>query len=521
MKTIEQLKLGYSDAQNYSKRKDKVFFNEIFVRNSFLDKLLNENVYFLIGEKGTGKTAYATFLSNNNYKDTRGVLSYINATDYEKFYTLKKNNHLELSDFNSIWKVIILLLFSQFITQNESTVAAFNKSKLKQLNQAIESYYMNAFTPEITTILKIMDESEIVAKILSTVSEVGGTKSKNIEFSETRFQHNLYFIEKKFSEALSTISLKKDIVLFIDGIDIRPDSIPYNDYIECIKGLSNAMWYLNTSLFAIVKGSQNILRVVLLLRPDIYNSLSLQNATNKLVDNSVYLDWTTTYDDYESSNLYQIAKKILSYDQTSNSNIDDYFKYYFKWKSDDGRTAFMDFLRISLSRPRDILIIMIYIKEQMLQKGMGKSKEFSMECFESNNFQNNYSDYFMSSLKDQLSFYYSGDEFKILIKFFDFFENADFTYQMFEQNYDKFVDYILDNANDIPAFVEDKKQLLQLLYDNNMIVAIEHTNNGNYYFHFSYREREIYNITPEIPDGNNITYRFHYGIYKKAKFGRY
>lgn len=260
---------------------------------------------------------------------------------------------------------------------------------------------------------------------------------------------------------------------------------------------------------------------MLLLRPDIYNSLSLQNATNKLVDNSVYLDWTTTYDDYESSNLYQIAKKILSYDQTSNSNIDDYFKYYFKWKSDDGRTAFMDFLRISLSRPRDILIIMIYIKEQMLQKGMGKSKEFSMECFESNNFQNNYSDYFMSSLKDQLSFYYSGDEFKILIKFFDFFENADFTYQMFEQNYDKFVDYILDNANDIPAFVEDKKQLLQLLYDNNMIVAIEHTNNGNYYFHFSYREREIYNITPEIPDGNNITYRFHYGIYKKAKFGRY
>ena len=139
MKTIEQLKLGYSDAQNYSKRKDKVFFNEIFVRNSFLDKLLNENVYFLIGEKGTGKTAYATFLSNNNYKDTRGVLSYINATDYEKFYTLKKNNHLELSDFNSIWKVIILLLFSQFITKNESTVAAFNKSKLKQLNQAIES----------------------------------------------------------------------------------------------------------------------------------------------------------------------------------------------------------------------------------------------------------------------------------------------------------------------------------------------------------------------------------------------
>lgn len=185
MKTIEQLNLGYSDAQNYSKRKDKMFFNEIFVRNSFLDKLLNENVYYLIGEKGTGKTAYATFLANSNYKDLRGVLSYINATDYEKFYTLKKNNHLEMSDFTSIWKVIILLLFAQFITNNEGTVSSFNKSKLKLLNQAIDNYYKNAFTPEIATIMKIMDESEIVAKLLSKVSEVGGTHTKNTESSET------------------------------------------------------------------------------------------------------------------------------------------------------------------------------------------------------------------------------------------------------------------------------------------------------------------------------------------------
>lgn len=54
-----------------------------------LDELLNPNVYFLIGEKGTGKTAYATFLSNNNYKETKASISYLAATDYEKFYTLK------------------------------------------------------------------------------------------------------------------------------------------------------------------------------------------------------------------------------------------------------------------------------------------------------------------------------------------------------------------------------------------------------------------------------------------------
>ena len=66
MKTIKELKLGFSDAQNYSQRKNKKFFNDIFVKNTFLDSLLDDNIYFLIGEKGTGKTAYATYLSNNS-----------------------------------------------------------------------------------------------------------------------------------------------------------------------------------------------------------------------------------------------------------------------------------------------------------------------------------------------------------------------------------------------------------------------------------------------------------------------
>ena len=82
--------------------------------------------------------------------------------------------------------------------------------------------------------------------------------------------------------------------MFIDGINIRPDTIPYADYIDCIRGLANAAWTLNTGLFSDVKDSKGQFKVVLLLRPDIFNSLNLQNATNKLLDNSVFLDWRTT-----------------------------------------------------------------------------------------------------------------------------------------------------------------------------------------------------------------------------------
>ncbi len=525
MKTINQIYLGFSDAQNYSQRQNKVAFNEIFVRNFYLDELLNPNVYFLIGEKGTGKTAYATFLSNNNYKETKASMSYLAATDYEKFYTLKKNKNLDLTDYVGIWKVILLLLLAKNVSEQDKVVSIFNKSNISVLNSAIDEYYMNAFTPEITNVMKVMDESEIVAKLISQYAEAGGTIANKIEFSETRFQHNLFYIEKSFSDAIAKLKLNKDIVLFIDGIDIRPDTIPYVDYIECIKGLVNATWTLNTGLFQSVKDTKGQFRIVLLLRPDIFNSLNLQNATNKLLDNSVFLDWRTTYQTYKKSYLYEVAKKLLSYQQTYNG--DDIFEYYFPWEiaatnpERECDTAFMEFLKISLSRPRDILVIMQYIQRKMKKDNLGDSRFFSKEVFDSNEFQNNYSEYFMSSLKDQLSFYYSNVDFEHFLKLFTFFKNADFTYEEYVVNYDKFIDYILDNAEEIPEFIDDKQKLLQLLYDSNIITAIEADENGKTYFHFSYREKDSSNINPKVWRGDNISYRFHYGLYKKTKLGRY
>ena len=91
MKAIPDLNLGFSDAENYQRRENKQLFNSIFVKNRFLDELLTPNSFFLIGEKGTGKTAYAVFLSNNYYKETFSELKYIRETDYQKFVTLKKN----------------------------------------------------------------------------------------------------------------------------------------------------------------------------------------------------------------------------------------------------------------------------------------------------------------------------------------------------------------------------------------------------------------------------------------------
>ena len=220
MKRVNELYLGFSDATNYSQRGNKELFNHIFVKNHFLDEILEPSRYFLIGEKGTGKTAYATYLSISNYKENSARNQFISATDYEKFYKLKNQNQLDLTDYEGIWKVIMLLIVSKTISEDDSITSKFNKSNVKQLITAIQDYYNNAFSPEITTVMKVMDDSEAVAKIISKVVEIGGGIKNSTEYTETKFQHNLYYIEHNFEENISNLKINKDLTIFIDCIDI-------------------------------------------------------------------------------------------------------------------------------------------------------------------------------------------------------------------------------------------------------------------------------------------------------------
>lgn len=336
---------------------------------------------------------------------------------------------------------------------------------------------------------------------------------------------SLYRLSQAFCDVVSNIKLSKNFILFIDGIDVRPYNFNYDEYIECVKGLEHACWKLNTNLFANIKDSIGQFKIVLLLRPDIFLALNLQNSVNKLRDNSVYLDWTTTSTEYQNSKLYGVATKLLQYGQNETQGI---WEKYFHWENNknaryNGNTnAFIEFLNISLSRPRDILVILDETRKIMLNWGHGDYHEFEYDAYNSDVFQNAYSEYFLGSLQDQLSFYYSPGDFKMLRAFLTFSDNEYFTFDDFQKMYERFEDYVLEHStNEIPAYISSAKEFIQLLYDSNIIVAVEQISKDKTLFHSSYREKSLTDLVPTIPFGRNIQYRFHYGLYKKAKLGRY
>lgn len=524
MKSFKSLNLGFLDAENYLERDNKTFFNKIFLKDENLDNLLRSSTYFLIGEKGTGKTAYSVFLSNGEYKETRSVIKYIRETDYTKFVELKRQKNLSLSDFSSIWKVILLVLLSKQISEQDLKNNFFQrKDKIDSLVHILDDYYENAFSPEIINALNVVENDELMGLLkIQNIGEFGAKHGTSLTSQSKNFQVELSRIEREFKNALECLNLKKSILLFIDGIDIRPGRIEYNDYLECIKGLADAVWSLNRDFFGSIRDSQGRFRVVLLLRPDIFNSLGLQNDANKLRDNSVFLDWRTKYPTHRSSKIFKLIDRLLSAQQDQQLAEGEAWDNYFPWSRPstneserDEDQSFISFLRMSYSRPRDIIASL-----QILQDEDKRSDIFAREkvkqFFLCPDFKECLSEYMLRSIKNQTSFYYTDDEYNILVLFFDYLHNPDFTWEEYCAKFEEYILHVEKYYRVIPAFAATKEIFIQFLYDTNIICYIEEMEYETM-FRWCYRERDFSRIAPKVK--YDLKYRVHYSLHKALNIG--
>ena len=531
MKKIYELDFGYGDAANYrNSRKYKDFFSTIFVKDEKLERLMREDTYFLIGDKGTGKTAYAVFLENNDYQNTQSKIINLSSTDYRIFMNLRKLGFLQLSDYTRVWKIILLMIMSKTISkQNISAFGPKRSAQFDELNRSIDQYYNNAFVPEITTSFKyIFDEAcsgevGMTFSALNLQTELKNTASQRISNEETllHFQNNLLDMERKFSDAFTRLKINKNKFLFIDSIDIRVDDFTDSEYKACIQGLANAIWEVNTSVFRSMPQSEGFLKIVLSIRTDIFPQLALHNQANKVRDNSVLLDWRTTYENYRNSSLFQFCNNLLAYNNEG-FLLDKYWDYYFPWVTDTTNSdkrkyddSFINCLRLSLSRPRDLVSIM-----KAIQSRCKRTDDVStFESFDHNDTQNEISNYYVDEARDWCLHSFSSEAFETVLFFFQFLNGKSrFTYEEFKQAFDEYFLQVSDKNMELFDEILEADKFLQLIFDLNMICYYDKSYGGKSLFRFCYREREIYHLEPKVKIG--VSYGVHYALLKALNLGR-
>ncbi len=444
MKQLAELTFGFSDAENYRRRENKDLFSQIFLRTEALKEVKKRNIYFLIGEKGTGKTAYAVYMTNNYDDRIKSIHKFIRETDYRKFISLRESRHLLVSDYVDIWKCILLLMVcGSLIEDPERYNIKKNGNQFNKIKSIIEEYYRKAFSPEIVYGLQAIENIEHIISIAKKFNFLEGgydyKKGKSVSKDTKEFQTSISELNRAFCESLSELKLTSDFCLFVDGIDIRPDNVPFTEYLDCVKGLANAAWNLNNDIFPSFRDANGRIRIILLLRPDIYNSLGLQNRNTKLKDNSIVLDWRTNYRLYRQSDLFQMADKFLSAQQDTfpppGVSWDHYFPFNAKGFSSDAEelSSFILVLRYTYHRPRDVLAVFKTLETLYVKNGSNESN-FNYNDLINPDFRKIYGEYLLGEIKDALSFYYNEHEYESFLKFFEYLNGK------LRFSYDDFID---------------------------------------------------------------------------------
>jgi hypothetical protein len=293
--------------------------------------------------------------------------------------------------------------------------------------------------------------------------------------------------------------------------------------LECIKGLANAVWEIDNDFVPSIKGTKGRMRVVLLIRPDIFDKIGLQNQNTKIRDNAVFLDWRTEYANHRQSQLFAVIDNMLEMQQDTRQEHGNTWDFYFNWNSSnvfekyDRPTSFLNFIRWSYYRPRDVVTMLDLLKVNA--SGSPQKQSFTAEDFEDPIFQKQYSNYLLGEVKDHLSFYYGQEHYDAFLKFFGFLHSRDkFNYQEFVAAFDQLLEYVRTASSGTPKFMASANEFLQFLYDLNVICYIERSDQHKPFIHWCFRDRSYANLSPKVK--THAEYEVFYGLAKALGVGK-
>lgn len=519
-KKVEALKEPFNDAINYKSKDEKQFLSSIFLRTEELKRCLDPATYYLIGEKGTGKTAYAVYLEINDVEGARCKLTTMTETQYKRFIGLKSDGKLNYSDYANIWRSMLLLITSQMVVEKSKSFFHSFTGKFSRVEDAIKKWNKNALNPEVESAFEALASDTFTTKAKAKDILEAGSEHKNQHSEKVPvIRHHLLETESTLKEAIADLKLKHNHVLFVDGIDFRPEGVKYPDYIECIKGLSEAAWQLNTEFFNSIKDSPGRVKIVLLVRPDVFQKLNLYNSNSRLQDNSVLLDWSTTEAEYVKSHLFEVSGKYFATQQDFKTNAIDAWSQYFGGKRHANQT-FRRLLRTSFQKPRDFLTFIKYARRHQIKGRRGYEIEFDEDILNRASFTKEYADYLLGEVKNYAAFYMSQLDFAVYVKFFQYLDGRrKFSFSDFNSAFNEFKRWASGEELKNKDFLRDADSLLQFFYEVGIVGYHETVGSErDDFYHWAYRERSINNMSPKVKTSGDLI--LNSGIAKALDIGK-
>lgn len=432
MYTLENFYLGQSDGKKEAiYRKD--FENFFYNYNDSYQKAMKENIFLILGRKGTGKSILAEFIKKKSEEQPNLFCEVCSYKEF-KFHELihLKNNNIEPNEYISIWEWVLLLELAKLCLNDES-LTDFDEQQT--LSNFIEDNFFS-LNLDAEKIVEVTKQKNINGEVL----KIGAGYHKSTTYETGSYLNYLERLKEVVFKLLKKSS--NSYKLIYDEIDdkFRNESV----YKNSITSLLKAVDKLNLKML-----SENIEgKIMVLLRTDIYNLLNDPDLNKLSEDNAITIDWGTKVAQNSSLVDLILNKVQVSVSELSEYKRDELFISLFPQKI-KGITPERFLLERTFFRPRDVIAYLNYIIRKY-----PKSKYFGWKAFL--DLEDKYSEYFFREIRNEISGHKS-DEFidqgALLLKQFNKFH---FDYKEIKPYYEK-------NKNLYPDI--DLEEMLKTFFD--------------------------------------------------------
>ena len=495
---IEKLEFGFPDARQYqSPLEIQRFKTTYFPDSRQIDKIKSEPVYFVIGDKGTGKTALATYFINGLDSEITGESIFLQKDDFSRFYNFTKTiPDFDPSDYGEMWKALIELLICYRLATEGQNGGEILADQAQQFINKINQLSFNAFDFTVFSAFRVL------------FSQMKGAARSFLDaetVDNSQFSFYLRSMQSYLTKIISELpSPKKKTFLFIDGLDVRPTEGvgSHEGHIANVTSLINAMWQLNYMGFPGALSERY--RVIVLVRPDIFERLELQNVNNIWRVNTIQITYPVRFKYYRTSGLFRIADYLLYTQQPYypkpdyavgecwDSYLPDKFEHMpsssrLGSRSDD---SFISILRNTFNRPRDIIYYLDYWRIVAMANNDGKAAYFDPKYTRTPQFRDYFNDYLLGEIRDSLSFHTDVSDYIVFMQFFHHLgqrlpveelpstrrpgttyrrRGPTFSHKDFAEAYAEYIRYLDETKIPVPEMFGRSELFLQLLYELGLV----------------------------------------------------
>lgn len=357
-----------------------------FMKIPDYDKIIGGEKRYIIGRKGTGKTAILEKIRLDSEKTTSFLVRDLTLRDFplNDIRGFRDKGMQDKSQFVPIWTFLIIIEICKLIIKDENAGNYLIKNQidsiLKENNLEVESGFVET--------IKILKNREAKFGLSSIFGFLGieGSRSKGVEFeAPVHFTKAL----DKIKEILSKISSSTTYFILFDELD------------EGFNARDSNKRLLLLSLFRAVenlcidfKKHKFSVRPIVALRSDIYESLE-DNDLNKYDDYLIKLNWVS--DTKYSYSLRELVNTRIRYSLNVDESKDAWLSvcedinYRVPTKS---HSVWMYMKNRTFERPRDIIKFLKYCKDI--------SKKESLKFEDVRDAEDRYSNWFYNEIRDEI-----------------------------------------------------------------------------------------------------------------------